>query len=155
MKSRLVLIGASMLMTATLLSGCATTNRTAQLREAYVMEHPNLTEMQADAILNGRITLGMTEEMVMAAWGVPTRVQPVKEKTEEGAESQWFYGNYFVGGSITELFFDKAGILLRYEVSGEPNAANSVSSSLADNDAQRVTPAVPNDPGNKGANPPR
>lgn len=150
MNSRLIFIGVSILMTAALVSGCATTNRAAQLREAYVVEHPSLTEMQADAILNGRITIGMTEEMVVAAWGVPTRVQPVKD-SEDGAQNQWFYGNYFVGGSITGLYFDKAGMLLRFEVSGEPNAANSVSGSLADNGGIERTVVTPTE----GKTPPR
>jgi hypothetical protein len=104
------------------LSGCATTNQAAVNRAMFVDAHPELSELMADAILNGQIMVGMTEEMVAAAWGKPTRVEAIED---EDAPTRWIYGNYFVGGNITHLYFGLDKSLVRYEVNYEPTHANN------------------------------
>jgi hypothetical protein len=106
-----------------LVAGC-TTNSASVKRMAYVDEHPELPELMADAITNGQIMVGMTEEMVEVSWGKPARVDDVSENIED-ATVQWIYGNYFTGGNITTLFFDEQGTLLRYEVNNAPAHANT------------------------------
>jgi hypothetical protein len=110
------------LIAGVLVSGCATTNQAALNRTLFVDAHPELSELMADAILNGQIMVGMTEEMVSAAWGRPSRVEAVEE---DDAVSRWIYGNYFVGGNITHLYFDTDKALVRYEVNYEPTHANN------------------------------
>jgi len=107
------------------LSGCAA-DQAATRRNTYVDEHPDLSEMMAEAILNGQIMVGMTEEMVKVSWGSPARVATVTNAKEgDDAKVQWIYGNYFVGGNITNLFFDDNATLLRYEVNYQPAQANA------------------------------
>ena len=103
------------------IAGCGSVNRTLMTRTLFVDDHPELSEMQADAILNGQIMVGMNNEMVTAAWGKPSRIQTVEAND---ASKQWIYGNYFVGGTITNLYFDFEGKLVRYEVNYEPTHAN-------------------------------
>lgn len=107
---------------AFLFAGCATTGSTNAKRSMYVDAHPELPEIMAEAILNGQIMVGMTYDMVQAAWGKPSRSEPVQE---EDAVTNWIYGNYFVGGTITNLYFDAEGNLVRYEVNHQPTHANS------------------------------
>jgi hypothetical protein len=102
--------------------GCATVDQSAQKRSLYVDQHPELSVPVADAILNGQIMVGMTQEMVQAAWGKAVRVEPV---VREDAVTQWIYGNYFVGGNITRLFFDTESTLVGYEVNNQPASANA------------------------------
>ncbi len=142
MRNRLIGIGAlSLVVCGVALSGCATTNSSLASREAFVVDHPDLSEVQADAILEGRVMLGMNGEMVTAAWGDPTRVEMVKA---EDANFQWIYGNVFVGGSITNLFFNEDGLLVRYEVAGDQVGANSQkNSNFADGGSEALaTPTV-------------
>lgn len=105
-----------------LISGCTTTSTAVKNRTFYVDAHPELSEMMAEAILNGQIMVGMSHEMVTASWGNPSRIEAVQE---EGVTAHWIYGNYFVGGNITDLFFDAGGKLVRYEVNYEPTHANN------------------------------
>jgi hypothetical protein len=110
------------LVAGVLVSGCATTNQAAVNRALFVDAHPELSELMADAILNGQIMVGMTGEMVSAAWGKPTRIEAVEEND---VATRWIYGNYFVGGNITHLYFDLDNALVRYEVNYEPTHANN------------------------------
>lgn len=103
-------------------AGCASVDRAALNRSLYVDQHPELTELQAEAILAGQIMVGMNQDMVQTAWGKPVRVQAVDL---EDVDTQWVYGNYFVGGNITSLYFDPAGTLVRYEVNYQPPHANA------------------------------
>jgi hypothetical protein len=112
-----------------LLAGCASTNRAAIERSLYVDKHPTLSEQMAEAILNGQIMVGMTEEMVQVAWGKPVRVEDV---SEEEAAKHWIYGNYFVGGTITNLYFDPDGVLLRCEVKNQTSGATMSQAPMAD-----------------------
>jgi outer membrane protein assembly factor BamE (lipoprotein component of BamABCDE complex) len=106
----------------TLIAGCATTDGTAIKRSLYVDDHPEISELMADAILNGQIMVGMTSDMVQVAWGKPVRVEPVQE---DEIDTRWVYGNYFVGGNITSLYFDPGGTLVRYEVNYQQTHANN------------------------------
>ena len=110
------------LVAGVLVSGCATTNQAAVNRALFVDAHPELSELMADAILNGQIMVGMTQDMVSAAWGKPSRVEAIDE---EDVVTRWIYGNYFVGGNITHLYFDLDTALVRYEVNSEPTHANN------------------------------
>jgi hypothetical protein len=105
------------------LTGCAA-DQAASRRSTFVDEHPSLSETMAEAILNGQIMVGMSEEMVKVSWGSPARVASVTDD-EEDAKVQWIYGNYFVGGNITNLYFSDSGTLLRYEVNYQPAHANA------------------------------
>jgi hypothetical protein len=124
---RLILVGASLIAVVVLAAGCASTDKAAALRETYVMDHPDLTEVQANAILAGEIVLGMDREMVTASWGEPTRTEDVQV---EDATEHWVYGNVFMGGTLTSLYFDEKGNLVKYEVGYESTHTNS--GSLAD-----------------------
>jgi hypothetical protein len=86
----------------------------------YVDDHPEISELTADAILNEQIMIGMTDEQVQMAWGKPVRVESTPE---ENVSERWIYGNYFVGGNITSLYFDEDGLLARYEVDNQQNHA--------------------------------
>jgi len=112
-----------------LMSGCAGTNRAALERSLYVDQHPDLSEQMAEAILNGQIMVGMTEDMVQVAWGKPVRVEDLDG---EEAVKHWIYGNYFVGGTITNLYFDTDGVLLRCEVKNQTGGTGG-SAPMADN----------------------
>jgi hypothetical protein len=87
-----------------------------------VDEHPGLSDRMAESILNQRIQVGMNQEMVQASWGKPSRIEASKE---EGIQTLWVYGNVFVGGTITNLFFDEEAVLVRYEVQDQQAHANS------------------------------
>lgn len=122
-----------------LVAGCATTNHVAMERALYVQQHPDLSEQMADAILNGQIMVGMTKEMVQTAWGKPVRCEAVdctklKPQPEDTITERWIYGNYFVGGTITNLYFDDEGTLVRYEVRDESTHANTSSLTMKKSD---------------------
>lgn len=103
-------------------AGCSSVDQAAQQRSLYVDSHPELSELMAEAILNGQIMVGMSEEMVHASWGKPARTESVNDDPE--LTTHWIYGNYFVGGTLTELYFDRQGRLARYEVNKEPITAD-------------------------------
>ena len=46
-----------------------------ELREAYVRNHPNLSQRTKDAILNKKIFVGMPAEQVEVSWGRPFKKQ--------------------------------------------------------------------------------
>ncbi len=143
MSQRLILILVVALVGVVLVTGCASSNRAAQQRSLYVDGHPELTEQEADAILNGRIMVGMTREMVETAWGKPVRCEKVDcdkadTEVEELITDRWIYGNYFVGGTITSLFFNEDGQLIRYEVWDQSTHANTSSLSLEKQSAEGV-----------------
>lgn len=108
--------------------GCTAVDNSAERRALYVDSHPELSDRMVDAILNERIAVGMTQEMVMVSWGKPARVEKVKDD-ENGAKELWIYGNYFVGGAMTNLYFDADSLLVRYEVQDRAAGANTGSPS--------------------------
>jgi outer membrane protein assembly factor BamE (lipoprotein component of BamABCDE complex) len=109
------------LCAAFVLSACSSVDQGAMKRSLFVDQHPELPSTMADAIRDGQITVGMTQEMVQVAWGKPVRTVEVQQVD---AVSEWTYGNYFMGGNITNLYFDPAGLLVRYEVNYQPASAN-------------------------------
>lgn len=116
------------LVIGALIAGCTVTDKAAMKRGLYVDEHPELSEAMSEALMNGRVMVGMTQEMVQVAWGKPVRIEPVNEKD---VACHWIYGNYFVAGTTTSLFFDPDGVLVRYEVKNQEGNVNSGSLSLA------------------------
>ena len=122
-------------------AGCTTVDRSVLNRSLFVDQHPELSVPVADAILNGQIMVGMSEEMVAIAWGKPVRVEAV---SKEDAATQWIYGNYFVGGNITSLFFDTEGSLVRYEVNYQPTSANAGTVATPMDDAAKGLLTGPN-----------
>jgi hypothetical protein len=58
-----------------------------------------------DAVLEGKIHIGMTAEMVRLAWGDPRSVN--RTVTSAGTHEQWVYGSgyyvYFNGGLVTAI----------------------------------------------------
>jgi outer membrane protein assembly factor BamE (lipoprotein component of BamABCDE complex) len=104
------------------ISGCTTAEQGALERSLYVDDHPEISELMADAIINEQVVIGMTEDQVMVAWGKPVRAESTQE---EGVAERWIYGNYFVGGNITSLYFDEDGKLARYEVNNQKNLTHN------------------------------
>jgi len=105
-------------------TGCSTTDTAAQKRSLYVDAHPELTELMANAILAEQIQIGMSSDMVEVAWGKPSRVE---KANKEGMGDKWVYGNFFVGRTITNLFFDPDHMLVRYEVQDQATTAAGAS----------------------------
>jgi len=95
--------------------GCATLNQWAGLpppfknRQNYIKENPSLPENFKDAILNARVTIGMTENQVRASLGYPKYVSTTT--TSYGEIEQWVYGDdvrsnkylYFKNGVLTTI----------------------------------------------------
>ncbi len=134
MRQRLFLTLAVLFAVALLFGGCSSTNRSAMQRSLYVDQHPEISEQVADAILNGQIMVGMSQEMVQVAWGKPVRMEAVTAGNEDVAQ-HWIYGNYFVGGTITNLYFDSDNVLVRCEVKNQstgPNTGPSVAETAGD-----------------------
>lgn len=124
---RLLLLVGVLCAGVLLVVGCGTVDTGAQRRALYVDQHPELTDDMVESILNERIAVGMSQEMVTVAWGKPGRVEPVEPV--EGADTNfaelWIYGNYFVGGTITNLFFDADKVLVKYEVVHRSSQSNA------------------------------
>jgi len=118
---QILILSLAALCTVLTLSACSTVDQGAMKRSLYVDQHPELPATVADAIKEGQITVGMTQEMVQVAWGKPVRADKV---SEVDAVSEWTYGNVFMGGNITNLYFDTAGLLVRYEVNYQPSSAS-------------------------------
>lgn len=58
-------------------------------REIYLKEHPELTDHQKEAILNGNIISGMSMDMVTASWGKPENI--INEVIKDRNIERWFY----------------------------------------------------------------
>ncbi len=86
-----------------LLSACATAQGR---REAYISENSNLKPEIADAIREGRIMKGMTDDDVRAAWGDPKR--ETVTVAEGGTSKIWAYetpiGKNFTQGTVLLTF---------------------------------------------------
>jgi len=96
------------------LIACSTAERDAARRMEYVDSHPDIPELMANSIIDKRIMVGMSEEMVEVTWGKPTRVS--ESKSGEQPLNEWVYGNVFTGGPVTKLYFNEEHALVRYEV---------------------------------------
>lgn len=98
-------------MLALLVSGCMwmTMDFMEQpRREAYVNNHPELSTRMEALILNGSITIGMTEEQARVSWGSPDHIN--RSVGSWGVHEQWVYGRY----SHNYLYFEN-GILTSWQ----------------------------------------
>lgn len=59
-----------------------------ELRESYILEHPELTSRIRGLIRNGLIDVGMSKEEVLASWGKP---DSKKETSKYDADEMWYY----------------------------------------------------------------
>lgn len=123
-----------------------------QARSLYITEHPDMSGPFAQAIMAGQIMIGMTPEMVQAAWGRPQRVEnrrtpegnavspagltpadtgAVGEAAREKAARAWdlklVYGNYLMNRMVSNLFFEAGHLKLIENV--DTNGASAVSMS--------------------------
>ncbi|MDP8236245.1 MAG: hypothetical protein P9M08_07660 [Candidatus Erginobacter occultus] len=90
------------LTTLLILAGCATT---AQRRQNYVNDHPDLSPAIAEAVIEGKIMEGMTTEDVRAAWGEPER--ETLAVTDGGDQETWSYSTpvgRFNDGTVILIF---------------------------------------------------
>lgn len=96
------------------LVGCAagTTSLDTQRRLAAVDTNEFLAPQVRNAILEGRLLLGMSEEMVAASWGLPRHVS-VSHRDGQ-ARGVWEYGARQGWGWETVLVFE-GGTLTRME----------------------------------------
>jgi hypothetical protein len=88
------------------LIGCSATTSDRQhvRRLDFVNSHPELPADLKQAVLDGKVASGMTREIVVASWGNPTRIEEVR--TPDGERESWYYGNYFLEGTVVKLEFD-------------------------------------------------
>lgn len=77
-------------------------------REAFVADNPNIRDTYRQAILNGRVTLGMSPPMVQAAIGRPRDIN--RTTASWGTREQWVYGStgnrryvYFRDGVVNSI----------------------------------------------------
>lgn|GEM_PF-972581 len=122
MSRRLLPIVGTLFALLSLTAGCSSVDRTQSRRALYVDQHPELSDRLADSILSQRIAVGMTTEMVEVSWGKPSRVEPVDD---EELNTRWIYGNFFVGGTMTNLYFDADDVLVKYEVQHRNSGPNT------------------------------
>lgn len=77
-------------------------------RKWYVDNNPSLPLAMQRLILEGRVTIGMTQEQVLASWGWPRDVS--RTVTASGTTERWSYGYYIAernGVRYTHyLYFD-------------------------------------------------
>lgn len=94
-------------------AGCASQGVGKDTRALYVTEHPEVAPKYANAILAGEVLVGMSRDMVLAAWGQPTRVEKLRENPK--GEQRWVYGNYLTSAAVTHLYF-RGDLLVLYEL---------------------------------------
>lgn len=58
-------------------------------RQEYVDAHPELDQRTKEAILNGKIFIGMNKEQTIASWGKPLEVN--RSVGSWGVHEQWIY----------------------------------------------------------------
>jgi len=74
---------------------------TEQRRRNFVERHPGLSPRIEEALLQGRVLVGMTSTMVEASWGEATDIN--RTITADQTREQWIYGS---AGDRTYLYFD-------------------------------------------------
>jgi hypothetical protein len=100
MRGRIGWIAAIGVMAA--LAGCAgTTGRLDTERRLTAVEKADLNDDVRNAILGGRVLVGMSEGMVAASWGLPHSVRA----STDGGHEWWSYGSRFTPGWETTLVF--------------------------------------------------
>lgn len=70
-------------------------------REVYVAEHPGLDEQTQNAIVAGKVRMGMTQNQVYASWGGPHSIN--ESVNARGTREQWVYPHnylYFKNGRL-------------------------------------------------------
>jgi hypothetical protein len=82
-------------------------------RSLYITEHPEVPTKYANAIMVGEVLVGMSRDMVRAAWGDPTRLERLNNNSK--GEERWIYGNYLASATVTHLYF-KGDLLVLYEL---------------------------------------
>jgi len=92
----------------------------------FVTQHPEIEPRFAKAVLDGNVLVGMTGDMVKAAWGQPTRVEKLGAGNDRGDE-RWTFGNYLVNNAVTHLYFRDNEVILYEFVDTRTNATQSVS----------------------------
>lgn len=70
------------------LTTCDTVCQDEKRRRAYLTQHPNLSVELKNAILEGRVLIGMTKDQVVAALGRPDQRQ---DSSTWAAREQWIY----------------------------------------------------------------
>jgi hypothetical protein len=58
-------------------------------RMEYINAHPYISDIFKHAIANGQIMVGMKDDMVIAAWGWPTRIVKVPFPGRDGDVEHW------------------------------------------------------------------
>ncbi len=95
-----------------LVAACATTGAPgageyAGIRSRYVSDHPGMSAEVTQAILDGRVLVGMTAEQASVAWiewGLPDRVN--RTTTAEGESAQYVFRRE---GQPTRYFYVERG----------------------------------------------
>jgi hypothetical protein len=105
--------------------GCATGKSGQDARSLYVTQNPETPSKFANAILNGNVLLGMSLDMVRAAWGAPTRIE--KTPGGEKGDEKWIYGNYLVHNAVNHLYFRNDVVVLYEFVDTQTQATQSIS----------------------------
>jgi len=90
-----------LILTALVLVGCATSRfeacngmwdayerQVCEGQHLYIAGHADIDDSTRQAILGGKVRLGMTSEQVRASWGPPWRVN----RYHAGRREQWVYG---------------------------------------------------------------
>lgn len=73
------------------LSGCITlAQQNREYREGIFFSHPEWPENVKQDVLRGEIKMGMTQEMVIVAWGNPYDINTTTGTW--GTHEQWIYG---------------------------------------------------------------
>ena len=73
-------------------------------RQGYVKTHSELDNNTKEAILKGKIFIGMGSDQAKASWGPPKRIN--KTVSASGVHEQWIYSSqylYFENGKLTSF----------------------------------------------------
>lgn len=86
-------------MISFMLSGCVT----VQTLKGYELNHhPEWPDSIKQAIMNGKLLIGMTRDQVLASWGTNYKVNKTIDK--DGAHEEWIYRYY--SKNATHLYFE-------------------------------------------------
>jgi hypothetical protein len=92
------------------LFGCAgTTASLDQERRLTAVENPDVPLEVRNAILGGRVMIGMSDGMVAASWGLPRQVDV--DKAPGSRRETWVYGSRLTPGWETTLVFDNGTVV--------------------------------------------
>ncbi len=69
-----------------------------QRREAYIATHPKADAQTKQAVLNGKIFIGMEKDAVIASYGKPYKIN--RTVTAMTVTEQWIYGFESFDGSF-------------------------------------------------------